>query len=141
MTTTQSRPVATTVSRSQRGLVVTGLSGALVAAVATAVVGALAKAAGVDFELPDGGEAVPVYGFAVVTFGFSVVGLLLAVGLRRWSRRPASTFVRIAATLTAVSLVPPFFQDANAGTCLSLVLLHLVAAAIVIPLIARRLPG
>ncbi len=43
--------------------------------------------------------------------------------------------------LTALSLVPPFLQDANAGTVAGLVLLHLTAAAIVIPALARRLGG
>lgn len=140
MTTTQTQaPLAPSTTRSY-GLVVVGLSAAVLAAVATSVVAALAGAAGVDFELPDGGgESIPVSGFATLTFIFSVVGLALAAVLRRWARHPSRTFVRITLTLTAVSLVPPFFVDANLATAVTLVLLHLVAAAIVIPMIARRL--
>jgi hypothetical protein len=45
----------------------------------------------------------------------------------------------VAVALTALSLVPPFFQDADAGTVTGLVVLHLTAAAIAIPSLARRL--
>ena len=50
--------------------------------VATTLGAALARAAGVDFEVPEGGETIPVPGIAVVTGFFSVVG-------RRPRRRPA----------------------------------------------------
>ena len=42
--------------------------------------------------------------------------------------------------LTAVSLVPDVLADATAATKLVLGLTHLVAAAIVIPTLAKRLP-
>jgi Family of unknown function (DUF6069) len=42
--------------------------------------------------------------------------------------------------LTALSLVPDVAADAAAATKMLLMLAHLVAAAIVIPAIARRLP-
>ncbi len=41
--------------------------------------------------------------------------------------------------LTALSLVPPFINGFGAGTVVALVALHLTAAAIVIPVLARRL--
>ena len=140
MTTTQSSvPVTASAPARSRGLLVTGLGIALAAAVGAALMGALLGAVGVDFELPEGGESIPVSGFAVVTFGFSIVGLAIAAALRRWSRRPRTTFVRVAVALTALSLVPPFFQDAAAATVAGLVVLHLTAAAIAIPALARRL--
>ena len=140
MTITQTS-TSTPVLQGRRGLVLTGSIAAVVAAAATTLVAALAMGVGVDFELPDGKESIPLLGFTQITLIFSVVGLLIAAAMRRWSSRPASAFVRTTVTLTAASLVPPFFVNANAETVVSLVLLHLVAAAIVIPVLARRLAG
>jgi hypothetical protein len=123
----------------RRGYVVAGLAAAVVAAAAVTLLAAAAMAAGVDFELPDGGDSIPLLGFTQITLMFSVVGLVVAAALRRWSRRPAATFVRVAVALTAISLVPPFLYDANVATSLTLVVLHLTAAAIVIPVVGRRL--
>ncbi len=140
MTTTQTSSTATVFAPERgRGLLLGGLAVAVVATLATTLVAAVLRAVGVDFDLPDGGESIPLMGFTTVTFGFSVVGVALAAALRRWSRHPRTTFVRVTVALTALSLVPPFFQDADAGTVVGLVLLHLTAAAIVIPALARRL--
>jgi len=121
------------------GLVVTGAVAVLAAMVATTVVAALAHGAGVDFEVPDGGETIPLSGFAVVTGVFSCVGVVIAVALLRWSARPADRFVWTAGTLTAISLVPPFLSGAAAATIATLVVLHLVAAAVMVPTLARSL--
>jgi hypothetical protein len=124
----------------QRGrLVLPGLAAAAAAAAAVTAVAALAMALGVDFELPDGGESIPLLGFTQLAFTFSVVGVLIALAIRRWASRPARTWVRVTVALTALSLVPPFLVDANLVTACTLVLVHLVAAAIVVPVIARRL--
>jgi hypothetical protein len=122
-----------------RGLAITGMKAALVAIVATTLAAALAKGVGVDFEVSDGGEAIPLSGIAVVTGFFSVVGIVIAVALLRWSARPAERFVWTAVSLTAVSLVPPFLVEANPATTASLIGLHLVAAAVMIPTLARSL--
>src|SRR3712207_4122359 len=76
-----------------RGLVGTGLLAALAAMVATTLAAAIARAVGVDFEVSDGGETIPLSGFAVVTGFFSVLGIVIAVALLRWSARPAERFV------------------------------------------------
>lgn len=120
-------------------LVGTGMVGTVAAMAATAAGAALARAAGVDFEVPDGGESIPVSGVAFVTGVFSVVGIALAAALRRWSARPATRFLQCAVGLTAVSLVPPFVVGAGTGTSLALVVLHLVAAAVMIPTLTRAL--
>ena len=75
------------------GLVGAGSIAALAAMVATSLAAALAQAVGVDFEVPDGGEAIPLSGFAVVTGFFSVVGIVIAAALLRWSARPAERFM------------------------------------------------
>ncbi|WP_436532185.1 DUF6069 family protein [Actinoplanes sp. HUAS TT8] len=114
--------------------------GATVAAVVvTTLAAALARAAGVDFEVPDGGETIPVPGFAVVTGFFAVLGVVIAVALRRWSSNPARRFLWIAVPLTVISLVPPLLVGANGATIAALLGLHLVAAAIMIPALTRAL--
>ncbi|MFJ6570669.1 DUF6069 family protein [Streptomyces sp. NPDC091292] len=122
-----------------RRLVGTGFVATLAAVVATTLAAALAQALGVDFEVPDGGETIPLSGFAVVTGFFSVVGIVIAVALRRWSARPAHRFVWAAVPLTAISLVPPFLSGANTATVTALIGLHLVPAAVMIPTLARSL--
>lgn len=117
----------------------TGVVATVVAATATTAGGALANAAGVDFEIPDGGESIPVAGFTSITTMLSLVGVGIALVLARWSPRPARWFARVAVTLTAVSLVPPFVVGANAATALTLVALHLVAAAVMVPALAKAL--
>jgi Family of unknown function (DUF6069) len=122
-----------------RGLAGTGFIATLAAMVATTLAAALAQAVGVDFEVPDGGETIPLSGFAVVTGFFSVVGIVIAAGLLRWSARPAERFVRTAVSLTAISLVPPLLSEANPATITALLVLHLVAATVMIPTLARSL--
>lgn len=122
-----------------RGLAGTGVLATLVAMVVTTVAAALARAVGVDFEVPDGQEAIPLPGFAVVTGFFAVVGVVVAAALLRWSARPAARWVWTAVSLTAISLVPPLVSGANAATAAALVGLHLVAAAVLVPAVAWRL--
>jgi Family of unknown function (DUF6069) len=122
-----------------RGLVGTGLLATLAAMVATTLVAALARAVGVDFEVPDGGETIPLPGIAVVTGIFSVAGIVIAAALLRWSTRPAERFVWTAVPLTAISLVPPLLSEANTATTTALVVLHVVAATVMIPTLARGL--
>jgi uncharacterized protein DUF6069 len=122
-----------------RRLVTAGILAAVAAAVATTLVAGLARAAGVDFEIPDGDEAIPLAGFAVVTGFFSIVGVVLALALLRWSARPAERFGWTAAALTAISLVPPVVSGASAVTIAVLLGLHLVPAAVMIPALTRSL--
>ncbi|MGW3421232.1 DUF6069 family protein [Streptomyces phaeochromogenes] len=122
-----------------RGLVGTGLIATLAAMVATTLAAALARAVGVDFEVLDSGETIPLSGFAVVTGFFSVVGIAIAVALLRWSARPAQRFVWTAVSLTAISLVPPLLSGADTATIAALIGLHLVPATVMIPTLARSL--
>ncbi|WP_233624952.1 DUF6069 family protein [Actinoplanes sp. ATCC 53533] len=122
-----------------RGLAGIGLIAMLAAVVATTLAAALARAVGVDFEVPDGGETIPLSGFAVVTGFFSVVGIVIAVAFLRWSARPARRFVWTAVSLTAISFVPPLLSGANTATIIALLGLHLVPAAVMIPALARSL--
>jgi len=121
-----------------RRLALVGLGAAVAAATLNVVVAALARSAGVDLEVT-GGEAIPVSGIAFVTLVLSVVGLLIASALSRWSSSPVQWWLRTTVALTAVSLVPPFLAAADAATAVTLVALHLLAAAVVIPAVARTL--
>ncbi len=122
-----------------RGTAVAGSLAVPAAAAATALLAALARGLGVTFEVPDGGESIPVSGVAVVTGAFSLVGVVLAVALRRWSAHPARRFLQVTVALAAVSLVPPFLVSGDAATTGTLVVLHVVAAAVVVPALARSL--
>lgn len=132
-------PASGQTTRRLRGLAVNGLVATLAAMVATTLGAALAQALGVDFEVPDGGETIPLPGFAVVTCFFSIVGVVLAVALLRWSAHPAERFVWTAVSLTALSLVPPLLSGADTPTTAALVGLHLVAATVMIPILVRSL--
>ena len=122
-----------------RRLAGTGILATLAAMLATTLAAALAQAVGVDFEVPDGAESIPLPGFAVVTGFFSVVGVVIAAALLRWSARPAERFVQTAVTLTVISLVAPLLSGADAATITALLGLHLVAAAVMVPTLARSL--
>jgi hypothetical protein len=118
-------------------LTTTGVAAATVASAATMTVAAAGHALGISLDMS--GAPIPVTGFGVLTAGFSLIGLVLAVALARWARRPQRTFVRTTVVLTALSLVPDAIADAGSATKALLMLTHLVAAAIVVPAVARRL--
>ena len=129
--------MSVTTTAPAKPLITGGLTAAAVAAAATATVAAAGEFAGISLVV--GGAPIPVSGFAVLTVICSVVGLVLALVLARSARRPRTAFVRTTIVLTALSLVPDVLADASAATKVLLMLTHVVAAAIVIPAIARRL--
>jgi hypothetical protein len=115
-----------------------GLKAGLVAAVATTTIAIAASAAGVSFEVD--GEAIPLAGYAQMTLLGAVFGVLLAKALRRWATHPQATFVRSCVALTALSCVPDVTMGFDAASAASLVTAHVVAAVIIVPRIADRLP-
>lgn len=123
---------------SVRPLVRSGLVATVAASVATTVVAAVGHAAGVSLDIS--GEAIPLWGFAQLTAIFSLIGVALAVVLARCAGSPRRTFVRTTVALTVLSLVPDVLADAGAATIALLMLTHVVAAAIVVPAVASRLP-
>ena len=118
-------------------LIWSGVAAAAVASAATMTVAAVGHAAGISLDL--GGAPIPVTGFGVLTAVFSLVGLILAVALFYRARNPQRGFVRTTVVLTVLSLVPDIIAPAGLATKALLMLTHLVAAAIVIPAVARRL--
>lgn len=120
-------------------LVAPGLAAIAVASIATSAIAALGSAAGVSLDMA--GEPIPVSGFATLTAVFSLIGLALAAGLRARARHPRRAFVRTTVVLTALSLVPDALADCAPSTRALLMTAHLVAAAVVVPALARRLPA
>ena len=116
-----------------------GLVAGLVAAVATIAVAAGAHGLGVSLETAPG-EAIPVLGFGQLTLFFTAIGVLIARTIGRRARQPRSTFTTTVIVLTALSVVPDLMLSTDAATKVTLVLTHLVAAAIVIPALSARLP-
>jgi hypothetical protein len=122
-----------------------GLVAAVAGAVATALFAVVADAVGVPLEVASesGGtpEAIPPAGFATLVLAAGVIGTLLAVAVNRWAKRPARTFLVVTGVLTVVSMASPFIaQEATTATRIALGLSHIVAAAVIIPTIANRLP-
>lgn len=115
-----------------------GLLSVLLAAVATTAIAAAGQAAGISLDMS--GQPIPPLGFGSLTLLFGLVGVALALALRRWSGRPRRAFVTTTVVLTALSLVPDVLADVSGPTRALLMATHLVAAAIVVPTIARRLP-
>jgi hypothetical protein len=109
-----------------------------VAGAATTAIAAVAHAAGVSFEID--GEPIPLMGFAQMTLLGALLGLVIAHLCRRAADARA-VFVRITVALTALSLVPDFTMPFDAASRVVLVLAHVAAAAIVVPVLARRLPA
>lgn len=117
-----------------------GAAAAVVASVATTVLAAIASAAGVSFA-DSTGASIPLVGFAQLTLVLSLAGAGIAAVLARKARRPRATFVRTAVALTALSFVPDLTFGFDAGSAATLIALHVVAAAIVVPVLAGRLPA
>ncbi|TDE27842.1 hypothetical protein E1295_42915 [Nonomuraea mesophila] len=128
-----------TVTASTKNLIIGGLTATAAAAAATAGVAAAGELAGISLAV--GGAPIPVSGFATLTAVFSALGLVLALILARTTRRPRVAFVRTTMVLTALSLLPDVLVDASPATKALLMLTHVVAAAIVVPVIARRMPA
>ena len=106
--------------------------GAIASAVVTAVAGLL-HAAGVSFEID--GEMIPLLG---LTFVGAVIGGFLLAGINRWSAAPRRRFLQVAVALTALSCVPSVAMPDDVATQLALVALHLLAAAIIVPVLLRH---
>ena len=115
----------------------TGAFAGLAASVATSTIAAVASA--LDVSLKVGGEAIPVIGFAQLTFVAAIIGTVMAVVMSHRARHPRHTFVVSTIALTALSIVPDVIADAQTATKLVLALTHVVAASIVIPALASRL--
>jgi hypothetical protein len=136
-TTYTNEYVASPAAASPRPLWRAGAASAVAAAAATTVVALGARAGGVSLTID--GEPILLVAFPQLTVIASVIGVVLAVALRRWAKRPQRTFVSTTVALTVVSFVPDLMVPASAATTATLMSTHVVAAAIVVPALAARL--
>jgi hypothetical protein len=136
-TTTPTTFTAEHVASTRRPVWRSGVASGLVAAVTTVAVVAVARAADVAVAIQD--EQIPLLGFAQLTFVGALLGVGIAKLVRRRSTTPRRTFARLTVALTALSIVPDVIADASLGTKLVLAFTHVVAAAIIVPVIASRL--
>ena len=122
--------------RNARSVVVPTLIAGTAAGAGTTVAAAAVHAAGVPLAV--GGSMIPLPGFGQMTLlGAFIGGVLLAVFNRR-SAAPRLRFLQTAAALTALSCIPAATWPPDAATKLVLVTLHLLAAAMIVPVLARR---
>ena len=127
-----------------RPLWLIGLAATVAGAAVTTLIAAVARAADVPLEVASSSdaapEAIPLSGVAVLVMVGGLVGVAIALGANRWATRPARAFVVATTVLAAVSLMTPIIAEhATTATRVVLELMHLVAAATIIPPIAYRL--
>ena len=113
----------------------TVVAGAFGAAVITGAAAAL-HAAGVSFAVE--GEMIPLAGFAQMTVLGAVIGGLLLAALNRAAAEPRRRFLQVTGVLTALSCIPSVALPDDVATRSTLVALHLLAAALIVPVLARH---
>lgn len=121
-----------------------GAAAGLAASVATELYGLAARAVGVPMEAGNVGaaeaEPITVGMFAMGTLISTFWGIVIALLLARFASRPSRTFVRVTIPLAVLSLAGPLAAgDTALSTKLMLCVAHVLAAAIVIPMVAHRL--
>jgi hypothetical protein len=88
----------------------------------------------------EGDDVVPGGACATSIAMCMVLGTAIASLINWRARRPAYTYVVVVAVLTFVSLGAPVVSaGASTGTKLTLIVAHLIAAAVIVPVVARCL--
>jgi len=108
---------------------------AALAAIATTIAATTMRAAGV--HLAAGGR-IPLAAFVQFTFAGAVLGGLLVAMLNRRSALPRDRFIRIAVALTALSCLAPAAAGDDVSSKIGLIAIHLLAATIIGPVLARQ---
>ena len=86
-----------------------------------------------------------VSGVVIITLAAAVVAVLLYGALRRWTGNPARIFAVISAIVFVVTTVPDFtyipgVEGASNGQIAVLVLMHVTAAAVIVPMLTKLAP-
>ena len=144
--TTIAGSTATPSRASYPKLLLVSLGATVAAGVVTEAWVAVMRATGVDLRLgdlfgdPSDTMRLPGGACATSIAMCMVLGTLLAVLINWRARRPAYTYVVTAAALTFVSLGAPLVSaGASGATKFTLIVAHLLAAAVIVPLVARCL--
>jgi hypothetical protein len=146
MTTTQASPVGTAATVQTRRYPVWAVStyATIVGAVVLLAYGAAAIGVLGSQRAGDPGAshsvALNAGSYAIGTLFSGALGIALAAALARWAKTPATTYVRTSVALVLVSLVMPLAAShTELSTKLSLAVGHVLAAAVIVPIVARRL--
>jgi hypothetical protein len=121
-----------------------GILATLVAAVTAEAFTLIARAAGVPMQAAgvweETAQKIPV-GYIARSVGYwSIGGIVLAVILARWAKRPVRTFVIATGGFTVLSLAAPALAvDTAVSTQVVLAAAHVIAATVIISILARRL--
>jgi len=116
----------------RRTTIVAGAVGAAAATLAAATM----RAAGVDLAVH--GRIPLAAAFAQLTLAGAVLGGLLVAFLNRRSTLPQRRFIQIAVALTALSCLAPAAGGDDVASKIGLIAIHLLAAAIIAPVLARH---
>ena len=130
--------------RELRPVWVVSAAASAVALVVTELYGLAARLAGVPMSAAGFGQAkagpVTAASFAMGVVICAFWGTVLAVVIARFASRPARVYLIATIALTAVSLFAPLSAaDTATSTKLTLAAGHILAAAIIIPPVTRRL--
>ncbi|MGH3350848.1 MAG: DUF6069 family protein [Nocardioides sp.] len=119
------------------------ITAVVVGALVTGVYEFVTRAIGVPFNVAFPGAepaAIPATGLAWAVAELGLIGVIVAVCLARFAKRPRSTWKRTTWTLTAISCIPSLIANTDSfATNIMLVVSHLIAAAVIIPVVAARL--
>ena len=132
----------TTETRTSTGKVVLGVVAAIVvASIGNAVVSYLAQALGAD---PNAVEGLKPQGYVVLTALGVIIAAVAWATIRKRAKDPARTLGKLVPIVVAVSFladVPVFFlPGASVVGVLALMVMHVVVAAVAVPIFRRVLP-
>jgi hypothetical protein len=148
MTTTLVSPTQSTAATtpSVRSAPVAAVAGgaAVVAAAVTTGYGAVAIAIHGSMRAGDPGAskaaAINAFSFGIGTLMSAALGVVIAVLIARYVAEPVRRWTQVSVTLLAVSLAFPLAAShTDNATRLTLAAAHLIAGAIIIPVVRRRL--
>ena len=106
-----------------------------VGAAATTLAAATMRAAGVHLAVRG---SIPLAAFAQFTFVGAVLGGLIVAVLNRRSSLPRRRFIQIVVALAALSCLAPAVGGDDVASKTGLTAIHLLAATIIAPVLARH---
>ncbi len=117
---------------------------AVVAAAATEALTGVVRASGVnlviDTSSAGGGTPIGFGACAIMLAMILVPTVLIVAAICRWAAQPARTWYRVTAALVVVSFVPDLVEPSTStATRVTLMAAHVVAAAIIVPAVGRKL--
>ncbi len=132
----------TTQTRTSTGKVVLGVAAAIaIAAAGNAVVSTVAQALGAD---PNAVEGLKPRGYVVLTAVGVIIAAFAWASIRKRAKDPARTLGKLVPGVVVLSFladVPVFFlPGASVVGVIALMVMHVVVAAVAVPIFRRILP-